>query len=216
MINHITRHNHNNYEHNVKRINRHIQHINNYEAEINYCKKSNNYYNFHHDTFNFRKNEIVHSSQQNDITNNIIDTNTQSKNYIGENYVNSNKIATVMLNPTPSTNENYLWIPGVSDNVVPGLGSMLTCIQSKYATVTALQNAITNISNNIHTGINNLEINNQGNLNVNEVLYCHSNYTDYTFQRNNTIHKYDNHRTSIIQNHFPTYQRKCNQELQIQ
>ena len=35
-----------------------------------------------------------------------------------------------MLNPTPSTNENYLWIPETSDNVVPGLDSLITCIQS--------------------------------------------------------------------------------------
>ena len=47
-----------------------------------------------------------------------------------------------MLNPTPSLNEDYLWIPGVSDNVAPGLDSMITYTQSKYATLTALQNAI--------------------------------------------------------------------------
>ena len=38
------------------------------------------------------------------------------------------------MNPTPSTNENYLWIPEVSDNVVPGLDSMITHTHSKYAT----------------------------------------------------------------------------------
>ena len=53
------------------------------------------------------------------------------------------------MNPTPSLNESYLWIPEVSDNVVPGLDSMITYTQSKYATLTALQNAITNIINNI-------------------------------------------------------------------
>ena len=41
-------------------------------------------------------------------------------------------------------------------------------------------------------------------------------HTDYTFQRKNTIHKYDNRRSFIIQNHYFTYQRKFNQELQIQ
>ena len=30
-------------------------------------------------------------------------------------------MATIILNPTPSLNENCLWIPEVSDNVVPGL-----------------------------------------------------------------------------------------------
>ena len=47
-------------------------------------------------------------------------------------------------------------------------------------------------------------------------MYYHNKYTYYTFQRNNTIHKYDNRRTCIIQNQFFTYQRKGNQGLQIQ
>ena len=34
--NNITRHNHNNYEHNViKKVHKHIKHINNYDAEKN-------------------------------------------------------------------------------------------------------------------------------------------------------------------------------------
>ena len=38
--NHITRHNHNNYERNViKRINKHTKHINNYDAEVNHDSK---------------------------------------------------------------------------------------------------------------------------------------------------------------------------------
>ena len=127
----------------------------------------------------------------------------------------NNKVATVILNSTQSINENCLWIPETSDNVAPGLDSMITCTQSKYATLTALQNNITNINNTIQTEINDLEIPDQGNLNVNKDVYYHYNYTDYTFQRNNTIHKYDNRRTFIIHNHFFTYQRKGNQELQI-
>ena len=101
--------------------------------------------------------------------------------------LNNNEIATVILNPTPSINENYLWTTEVSDNVVPGLDSVITYIQSKYATLTALQNAITNIHNNIQTEINNL-IPNQGNLNANKELYYNTTHTYYTFQRNNTIH----------------------------
>ena len=50
---------------------------------------------------------------------------------------------TVIVNPAPSPNENYLWIPEVSDNVVPGLDPLITDTQSKYATLTALQNSIT-------------------------------------------------------------------------
>ena len=49
--------------------------------------------------------------------------------------------------------------------VVPGLESLLTYIQSKYATITALQNSIANINNTINneiqtlqTEINNIEI----------------------------------------------------------
>ena len=62
------------------------------------------------------------------------------------------------MNPTPSLNQNYLWIPeGITDNVVPGLGSALTYTQSKYATLTALQNTITNTNNNIQSEINNIQ-----------------------------------------------------------
>ena len=52
------------------------------------------------------------------------------------------------MNPTPSLNEDYSWIPETSDNVVPGLDSMVTYIQPKYVTLTALQNAITHVNNN--------------------------------------------------------------------
>ena len=95
-----------------------------------------------------KNNEIISNSQQTDITNSIIETNTQTTNYIDEIYLNSNKIATVTLNPTPSLHDNYLWIPEVSHNVVLGLDPMITYIQPKYATLRALQNAITNINNN--------------------------------------------------------------------
>ena len=61
-----------------------------------------------------------------------------------------------------------------------------------------------------------IEIPNQGNLNVNNDLYYNTTHTYYTFQRNNTIHKYDNRRSYIAQQNYFTYQRKGNQELQIQ
>ena len=44
-----------------------------------------------------------------------------------------------------------------SDNVVPGLGSLLTYAQSKYATLTSLQDSITNTNNTINTEIHNLQ-----------------------------------------------------------
>ena len=75
----------------------------------------------------------------------------------------NNKTATVILNPTPSLTEDYLWTLGVSDSFVPGLDSMITCAQSKYATLTALQSTMTHISNTIQTEIYNLEIPNQVN-----------------------------------------------------
>ena len=121
------------------------------------------------------------------------------------------------MNPTPSLTENYLWIPETSDNVVPGLDSMITYTQSKYATLrNSITNNISNINNTIQTEINNLDIPNQGKPHVNRDLNYHNKYTDYTFQRNHTIQKYDNRRTFITQQNYFTYQRKGNQELQIQ
>ena len=61
------------------------------------------------------------------------------------------------MNPTPSLNDKYVWIPEVSDNVAPGLDSMITHTQSKYETLTALQDTITNISNTIRAEINNIQ-----------------------------------------------------------
>ena len=116
ITNNIKRHNHNNYEHNViKKVHTNIKHINNYDTEINYYnKKSHNkkqYYNFYNDYFNFRKIENISLSQQTDITNNITETNTQTINYVDDNYINNNKIATIVVNPEQSSNNIYLWIP---------------------------------------------------------------------------------------------------------
>ena len=162
ITNNITRHSHNTYEHNViKKVHKHIQHINNYDAEINYYNKKslnkNNYYNFYNDNFNFRKIENIRISQQTDITHNIAETNTQTINYVVNSYLN-NKVAATIVNPTPSLNENYSWIPeGITDNVVPGLDSLITYIQSKYATLTALQVSIANINNTLNSGVQNLQ-----------------------------------------------------------
>ena len=162
ITNNITRHNHNNYEHNViKTVHKHINHINNYDTDIHYHnKKSPNkkhYSNFYHDSFDFRRIENIQLTQQTDITNNITETNTQTINYADDNYLNDNNMATIIVNPTPSLTDNYLWIPETSDNVVPGLDSLLTYTQSKYATLTALQNSTTNINNTINIEIQNLQ-----------------------------------------------------------
>ena len=106
IANNITRHNHNNYEHTAtKRINKHMKHINNYDAEVNYYnKKSLNKGNIinSNDTFNFRKIENISISQQTDITNNITETNNQIITYCENNYLNNDKIATIIVNTIPS------------------------------------------------------------------------------------------------------------------
>ena len=131
-------------------------------------------------------------------------------------FLNNHNIATVILNPAPPLNENYLWIPEVSGNVAPGLDSMITYAQPTYATLAALQNAITTVNNNIQTETNDLGIPTQRNLNVSNELYYNTTLTYYTFQRNNTIHNDANRRTCSIQNHFFTYQRTGHQELRMQ
>ena len=225
ITNNITRHNHNNYEHSViNKIHKHIKNINNYDTEIHYYNKKplNNqqYYNFYNDYFHFRKIGNTSLSQQADTTNNIIETNTQTINYIGNNYLNNNKIVTIILAPPPLT--GYLWQPETTDNVVPGLDSILTYIQSKYATLTALQNSVRNLTNiinteiqNLQTEINNIEIPNP--QNVNKTLSYHTNHTDFLYQRNTTNN--DNRKSYVKQQNYFTYQRRYNTnnlELMIQ
>ena len=127
---------------------------------------------------------------------------------------------TIIGNPTPSLNENFLWIlECITDNVVPGLDSLLIHIQSKYATLTPLQNPITNLNNiingeiqNIQIEINIIEIINPQNVSKN--LSYHTSHTDFMYQRN--IINNDNRRQFVTQNHYFTYQRKGKHELQIQ
>ena len=83
----------------------------------------------YNDTFNFGKIENISLSQQTEITNNIIETNEQTINYIDNNYINNNNIATITINPNPSLTDNYVWIPETTDNVVPGLDSLLTYLE---------------------------------------------------------------------------------------
>ena len=167
-----------------------IKHINSYDTEINYCyRKSLNkkqYYNFYHDNFNSRKIENISLTQQTDITNNTTETNNQTITYVDNNYLNNDKTATVILNTVPSLTDNYIWIPETTDNVVPGLDSLLTYTQSKYATLTALQNPITNINNtinteiaNIQTEINNIEISNPPTQNVSKESHPYQPYRFY-------------------------------------
>ena len=200
--------------------------MNNYDTAVYYHnKKSLNkkqYYNFYHDNFIFRKIENISLTQQTDITNNITETNNQTTTYADGNYLNDDKMATINIAPTSLT-DNYIWIPETPGNVVPGLGSLLTYIQSKSATLTALQNSISNVNNTINNEIqtlktetNNVE-NNPGTGNVSKEPHYHTSHTDFMYQRNNT--KNDNRKNVVIQNHYFTFQRQYNTnhlDLQIQ
>ena len=138
--------------------------MNNYGTEINHYSKKilnkKNDYNFYND--NFRTIENISLSQQTDITNNIAETNTETINYVGSICLNNDQTATVILNTPPSLTDTYIWILETTDNVMPGLDSLLTYLQSKYATLTALSNSITNIHTTITNEIQNIqtEINN--------------------------------------------------------
>ena len=136
---------------------------------------------------NFGKIGNISISQQTDSTKNITETNTQTINYTDNNYLNKNKIATIIVNTVPSLTENYIWIPETTDNVVPGLDSLLTYTQSKYAALTPLQNSITNINNtinneihNLQSEINNIEITNP--QNVSKESHYHTSHTDFMYQ----------------------------------
>ena len=83
----------------------------------------------------FQKIENISLIQQTGFTRNLSETNTQTINYVDNNDWNNDKIATVILDTVPSLADNYIWIPETSDNVVPGLDSLLTYLQSKYATL---------------------------------------------------------------------------------
>ena len=208
ITNNVTRHN--NYEHNVtKNVHTHIKHINNYDNEVNYYSRKplNNkqYYNSYNDNFNFRKIENTPLTRQTDITNDVIETTNQIITYADNNYLNNSKIATIIVNPTPSLTDNYLWIPeGITDDVVPGVDSLLAYIQSKYATLATLQNSTTNINviinneiQNLQTEINDIEI--TPSQNVRKESHYYSSNTDFWYQRN--IINNDNRKHIVLQNH---------------
>ena len=50
-----------------------------------------------------------------------------------------------------------MWLPNPSDNVVPGLESILEYLELNYATIASLQNAITDMHNHIQTEIDNID-----------------------------------------------------------
>ena len=104
---------------------------------------------------------------------------------------------------------------------MPGLSSLLTYTQSKNATLTALQNSMTNANNTVNTEIqtlqteiHNIGISNPGTGHASKEPHCHTSHTDFMYQRNTTKHY--SRRQFAIQNHHCTYQRKGNNELAIQ
>ena len=116
-----------------------------------------------------------------------------------------NKIATDKLNPTPSRTENYLWIPEVSDNVVPGLDSMITYTQSKYATITSVTK-YDDKTETTQTEINNLRIQHQGGSGSSKELHYNTTPTYYMCQKS----VLNNHTHFIIQRHFSHINEKIN------
>ena len=170
---------------------------------------------------NFTKIESISLSRQTDFTNDITETNKQTIIYVDNKYLNNKKIATVIINPTPSLTENYLWIPETTDNVVPGLDSLMTYLNQKFASISTLQNSITNVNTsinnkiqNLQTEINNIEITNPSTGDVSKNLSYHTRLTDFMYQRNDTNN--DKRRQFVIQNQHFTYQRKGNHELAVQ
>ena len=102
---------------------------------------------------------------------------------------------------------------------MPGLDSLLTYLQSKYATLTALQNSVNNITNTINNEINDIQtqidnIQNTGTGDVSKNNHYHTSHTDFMYQRNTTNN--DNRRHFVLQQNYFTYQRKGNNEFAIQ
>ena len=76
--------------------------------------------------------------------------------------MNNDKLSRYVLNPgfivDDSIEEQYMWSTNPSDDVVPGLESILEYLELNYTTITSLQNAITDVSNHVQTEIDNIEI----------------------------------------------------------
>ena len=71
---------------------------------------------------------------------------------IEDSYVNKESISRYI-----TLGYNRQWFPFISDDVVPGLLSILEYLGLNYATITSLQNAITDMSNYIQTEIDTIE-----------------------------------------------------------
>ena len=97
-------------------------------------------------------------------------------------YVNKESISRYV-----NLNFELQWFPFISDDVVPGLKSILEYLELNYATIASLQNAITDMNNHIQTEIANIEFptNPDGATKLNRHHYI--NY------ENNVVKKIHNH-----------------------
>ena len=91
---------------------------------------------------------------------------------------------------------------------MPGLDPLVTYLSQKFASISTLQNSITNLNTtinngiqNIQTEINNIEITNP--QNVSKESHYHTSHIDFMYQKN--ISNNDNRRQIVIQNHYFTY-----------
>ena len=88
---------------------------------------------------------------------------------------------------------NRQWFPFISDDVVPGLLSILEYLELNYAAITSLQDAITDMSNRVQTEIDNIGF--PTNPNASKIIRHH--YYIHERSRNkkvsNRIHDKSNH-----------------------
>ena len=88
---------------------------------------------------------------------------------------------------------------------MPGLDSLIAYLNQKFASISTLQNSITNINNTINdeiqilqTGIINIEITNP--QNVSKESHYHTSHTDFMYQRTTTNN--GNGMQFVIQKHI--------------
>ena len=97
-----------------------------------------------------------------------------------------------------------IWSPNPSDNVVPGLESILEYLELKYATITSLQNATTDMSNQIQTEIDNIEI--PTNPSVSKITRHH--YINYEHTTIKTINKHIHNKNTYYNFYNDTFNFK--------
>ena len=116
-------------------------------------------------------------------------------------YVNTESISRYI-----ALGNNLQRFPFISDDVVPGLLSILEYLELNYAAITSLQNAITDMSNHIQTEIDNIDF--PTNPSGSEITRQH-----YTNHEHNLI-KVNNH-IHIKHNYYNFYNGTFNSKKKI-